>query len=282
MKQADGIIASQGIQVEISPYFAEPTMEELTPQIVKRGLTTEFMGQEIVSHQSIGSTNEVAKELAKQGASQGTLVIAEEQTAGKGRLGRSWLAPQGSSLLLSIILYPSLTASQAPRLTMASSLAVAYAIEEISSLPVCFKWPNDILLREKKAGGILTEISISGRIVDYAVVGIGLNVNLDVRAIPEIADTATSLSMELGREVSRLRLLQALLKSMEREYHLLERGESPRERWAARLSRLGQEVEVTTPSGQESGWAEGVDAEGALILRREDGTKAYITVGDLG
>jgi len=256
-------------------------VERLSPEIIRRGLVTEFMGQEIICYQSIGSTNEVAKELAKQGAPQGTLVIAEEQTEGKGRRGRSWLAPAGSSLLISLILYPPLTASQVPRLTMASSLAVAYAIEETSNLSVHFKWPNDILLRGKKAGGILTEVSISGEIPDYAVVGIGLNVNLDVRQIPEIADTATSLSMELGREVSRLELLRAVLRFMEREYRLLQQGESPGEKWATRLSLPGQKVKVTTPWGQQSGWAEGVDADGALILRRDDGTKAYITVGEV-
>jgi BirA family biotin operon repressor/biotin-[acetyl-CoA-carboxylase] ligase len=256
-------------------------MKNLAPDKIKRSLTTEFMGQEIIHCQAIGSTNEVAKELARQGASEGTLVIAEVQTEGKGRRGRRWLAPPGSSLLMSLILYPPLTASQVPRLIMASSLAVAYAIEQTSNLSVHFKWPNDILLRGKKAGGILTETSMSSEIVDYVVVGIGLNVNLDVGRIPDIADTATSLSMELGTEVSRLELLQALLESMEREYRLLQQGESTGERWAARLYLLGQEVEVTTPWGQESGRAEGVDADGALILRREDGTKAYITVGDV-
>ena len=256
-------------------------MKELVPDKIRSGLTTEFIGQEIVYYQVIGSTNEVAKELARQGASEGTLVIAEEQTEGKGRRRRRWLAPPGSSLLMSIVLYPHLTSSQVPRLIMASSLAVAYAIEKTSSLSVHFKWPNDILLRGKKAGGILTETSISGETVDYVVVGIGLNVNLDVGQIPGIADTATSLCAELGRPVSRLVLLQALLESMEREYRLLQRGESTGDRWAARLYVLGQEVQVTTPWGQESGRAEGVDADGALILRRDDGTQAYITVGDV-
>jgi len=281
MMQVADIIALRTVKVKISVHPARPTMERLSPETIKTGLVTEFMGQEVVYYQSIGSTNEAAKELAAQGAPQGTLVIADEQTAGKGRRGRSWLAPPGSSLLISLIFYPRLTLSQMPRLTMASSLAVACAIEEISSLSVHFKWPNDILLRGKKAGGILTEVSISGEIPDYAVVGIGLNVNLDVRQIPEIEGTATSLSMELGREVSRLELLQVLLGFIEREYHSLLHGKSPGERWSSRLSQLGQKVKVATPWGQESGWAENVDADGALILRRDDGTKAYITVGDV-
>ncbi len=219
--------------------------------------------------------------MAKEGAAQGTLIIAEEQTAGKGQRGRRWLAPPGTSLLTSVILYPILTATQAPRLTMASSLAVAYAIEETTGLSVHFKWPNDIMLGARKAGGILTEISVTGEALDYAVVGMGLNVNLDVHEVPEIAGTATSLSMELGHNVSRLELLQAFLKRIEGEYRLLQRGKSPCKRWAARLSVLGQRVQVSTPWGLESGCAGAVDADGALILRRDNGTKACITVGDV-
>jgi BirA family biotin operon repressor/biotin-[acetyl-CoA-carboxylase] ligase len=239
------------------------------------------MGQEVVCYDSVSSTNEVAKELARQGALDGTLIIADEQTAGKGRQGRSWFAPRGTSLLMSLILHPSLTTSEIPRLTMASSLAVANAIEEVTGLPVQFKWPNDILLREKKTGGILTEVGLSGDVLDYAVIGIGVNVNLDVSLIPEIADVATSIAEELGRPASRLELLRILLRLMESEYDLLLRGESPHERWMTRLRLLGDKVQVTTPWGQESGRAETVDADGALVLRRPDGTIVRITVGDV-
>lgn len=256
-------------------------MTQLSADGIKDGLTTAFMGQVVSSYSSIASTNDAAKSLALQDAPEGTLVITDEQTAGKGRRGRSWLAPRGSSLLISLILYPALAPNQVGRLTMASSLAVARAIEATTGLSVCFKWPNDILLGGKKAGGVLTETSVTGETLDYAVVGIGLNVNLDVRQIPEISDTATSLSMELGREISRLELLQAMLERMEIEYRLLQQGPSPYKEWAARLATLGQSVQVTTPWGKESGRAEGVDADGALIVRRDNGTLACVTVGDV-
>ncbi len=255
--------------------------ETLSPETIGKGLITQILGQNIVCYESIGSTNDVAKQLARQGAAEGTLIVADHQTGGKGRQGRRWIAPPGSSLLLSLILYPSLTSSQVPRLTMACALAVAQAIEEFSQLSVHFKWPNDILLGNKKAGGILIEAGTSGETTDYAIVGLGLNVNLDVRQIPELADTATSISLELGRRVSRVDLLRLFLKFMEAEYRLLEQGESPHERWAARLAMLGQRVKVATPWGEESGRAEGVDAEGGLILRRDDGTASYVTVGDI-
>lgn len=256
-------------------------MEKLSPDAIRRGLTTRFIGQEVVCYDSLNSTNEVAKDLARQGTPDGTLVVADQQTAGKGRRGRRWLAPRGTSLLMSLILHPSLTTPEIPRLTMASSLAVANAIEEVTRLPVHLKWPNDILLGGKKAGGILVEVGLSGGVLDYAVIGIGVNVNLDVRLVPEIADIATSISAELGRSASRLELLRALLRLMESEYDLLLKGRSPHERWMARLCLLGEEVEVTTPWGQESGRAESVDADGALIVHRGDGTTVRITVGDV-
>ena len=256
-------------------------MEELTPETIKKALDTRFLGQRVVRYDSVGSTNDVAKELAAQGAPEGTLVIAEEQTAGRGRRGRTWYAPAGSSLLVSIVLRPSLRATELPLLVMSSALAVALAIEESTGLPVHFKWPNDVLLQGKKAGGILLETGLRGEELDYVVVGIGLNVSLGITKIPEIATTATSVSMELGQRVSRLKILRSLLTFMEREYLLLQRGDSPLDRWAARLAHLGQQVEVETPWGRECGRLDSVDGDGNLILLRSDGTKACITVGDV-
>ena len=256
-------------------------MEELTPAAIAGELHTRFVGQRIVYYPILISTNDLAKELAKQGASSGTTVIAEEQTAGRGRMARTWYAPAGSSLLFSVILRPHLEPSRLPQLLMASALATAAAIERSIGLPVGLKWPNDVILRGKKAGGILIEAALSGEKLDYAVIGIGLNVNLDVSQIPQIAATATSISMELGSPVSRLQLLVGLLQLLETEYTDLESGVSPHERWAARLTRVGEQVEVETPWGRESGRMEGVDADGALMLRRTDGTVARITVGDV-
>jgi BirA family biotin operon repressor/biotin-[acetyl-CoA-carboxylase] ligase len=265
-------------------------LSELSAEGIKRGLKTDLIGQSVVYYPSLGSTNEVLKELAAQGAPEGTLVIADEQTAGKGRLGRKWLAPPGTSLLMSLLFRPdpsgrasgrSLAPNQAPRLTMICSLAIADAIEGLTGLSVGLKWPNDIFIRGKKAGGILTESGTTGGHLDYVIVGMGLNVNLAISALPELRGLATSLSEELGREVSRLELLWRILEGIETRYVSLSRGESPHEEWTARLINLGHQVQVTTSQGVLAGWAEGVDADGALILRTRNGQRKRILAGDV-
>jgi BirA family biotin operon repressor/biotin-[acetyl-CoA-carboxylase] ligase len=256
-------------------------LSELSAENIKRGLKTDLIGQNIVYCPCLGSTNDVLKGLAAQGALEGTLVIADEQTAGKGRLGRKWLAPPGTSLLLSLLFRPDLAPYQAQRLTMVCSLAMADAIEGLTGLPVGLKWPNDIFMRGRKAGGILTELGTTGRHLDYVVVGMGLNVNLAISTLPELRDMATSISQELGREVSRLELLWEILKGIETRYKSLRMGESPHEEWAARLINLARQVQVTTSQGVLTGWAEGVDANGALILRTPDSQRKRILAGDV-
>jgi BirA family biotin operon repressor/biotin-[acetyl-CoA-carboxylase] ligase len=164
---------------------------------------------------------------------------------------------------------------------MICSLAIADAIEGLTSLPVDLKWPNDILIRGKKAGGILTELGTMGRHLDYVVVGMGLNVNLAVFALPELSRMATSLSQELGHEVARLELLCRILEGIETRYNSLRRGESPHEEWAARIINLGCVVQVTTADEVLVGLAEGVDADGALILHTPDGQRKRILAGDV-
>jgi BirA family biotin operon repressor/biotin-[acetyl-CoA-carboxylase] ligase len=260
-------------------------VEELSVESIEKGLTTAFMGCRAIYYRSIGSTNDVARELAAQGAPEGTLVIADEQTAGKGRLGRRWLAPPGTSLLMSLLFRPHFLASyQAQRLTMICSLAVVEAIEALTGLTAAIKWPNDIVVQGKKAGGILTELGSSGEHLDYAVVGLGLNVNLDfgaVEAMGELAATATSLSQELGREVSRLALLWRILENVEGRYQRLQVGELPHDEWASRLETLHNHITVDTPQGTIEGLAESVDADGALILRTNCGRRQRVLAGDV-
>jgi len=260
-------------------------VEKLSVESIEKGLTTAFVGRRVIYYRSIGSTNDVAKKLAAQGASEGTLVIADEQTAGKGRLGRRWLAPPGTSLLMSLLFRPRLLASyQAQRLTMVCSLAVVEAIETVTSLAAAIKWPNDIVVQGKKAGGILTELGATGECLDYAVVGLGLNVNLDfgaMEAVGELAATATSLSQELGQEVSRLALLSRILESVEGRYRRLQAGELPHDEWASCLVTLHNHVLVDTPQGAVEGWVEGVDADGALLLRTHCGEHQRVLAGDV-
>jgi len=254
--------------------------DRLSPLAIRAGLCTQFIGRNVVYRPSVTSTNDLARALAAQGAPAGTLVLAEEQTAGRGRLGRTWLAPTGTSLLLTLIFRPTLLPTQAFRLAMLCSLATARAMEAATALPIHLKWPNDLVLRGKKLGGVLSESSLTGERLDFVIVGLGLNVNLDVSTLPEIAATATSLSAALGRPVARLPLLQRLLQEIEAGYHDVAQGEALRDSWAARLSTLGQMVRVSGGT-EDEGLAEGVDADGALLLRRADGTLGRIAVGDV-
>jgi len=235
----------------------------------------------VVVYPRVGSTNDEAKRLAEDGAPEGTLVVADEQTAGRGRLQRTWWAPAGTALLMSLILRPDLAPHQAQRLTMLCSLAVCDAIAGTTGLVPAVKWPNDVLLRGRKVCGILTELGIKGTRLVYAVVGMGVNVNVNFGGAGELTLTATSLAQELGREVSRLELLRAILINIEERYTRLRAGESPHAEWAARLATLGQRVIVTTPTEQLSGIAEGVDADGALLLRDENGVLRPILAGDV-
>jgi len=263
-----------------SPLSGRVVEDRLSSKAIQAGLTTEFIGRNVVYRPAVTSTNDLARALAAQGAPAGTLVLAEEQTAGRGRLGRTWLAPRGTSLLFSLIFRPALLPAQAFRLAMLCSLAAARAIEAVTNLPIHLKWPNDLVLRGKKLGGVLSESSLTGERLDFVVVGLGLNVNLDVSTLPEIAATATSLSAALGRPVARLPLLQRILQEIETGYQEVIQGEALRAAWAARLVTLGRIVRVSGGTADE-GLAEGVDADGALLLRRADGTLARITVGDV-
>ena len=258
----------------------QPDPQQLTANVVQPGLTTRFLGQRMVYCEAVDSTNSAAKALAQVGAAEGTLVLAEEQTAGRGRWGRAWLAPRGTSLLFSLILRPLLAASRVQGLTMACSLAVREAVREVTGLQAQLKWPNDVMLRGRKVGGILTETSSAGDWLEYAVVGIGLNVNLPLGALPAEFQ-ATSLQQELGRTVSRLQLLQHTLMQIERRYLVLLSGEWPGKDWAAALETLGQRVWLHTGQGDCQGTAVDVDDEGALLLRLDDGRVQRVLVGDV-
>lgn len=247
---------------------------------VQEGLTTRFVGQEIVHLPVVGSTIDVARDLAAQGTPEGTLVFAEEQTAGRGRRGRSWLAPAMSSLLCSVVLYPDLAGQRAARLTMVTGLASAQAVEERTGLAARLKWPNDVLAGSRKIGGVLVETAVEGEEIKHAILSLGLNVNFDPTTVRGIPQTATSLRGELGREVAREPLLQTWLERLEESYLRLDH-ESLHGDWSARLATLGQEVSVDTPAGRVSGMAERVDADGTLIVRREDGTVVGVSVGEV-
>jgi len=221
---------------------------------------------------------EVARREAQRGAAEGTVIIADEQTVGKGRIKRTWLSPRGN-IALSIILYPSVV--YLTSLIMLASLAVVYSIESVTGLKPQLKWPNDVLIKGRKVCGILIENDVRGNRVDYAIIGIGINVNLRLADFPELSPIATSLSDELGRELPRLDLIRSLLVEVERLYLALPSGGAIYEQWRDRLVTLGRRVEVRWGKTMYEGIAESVARDGSLLLRRSDRSRIKIVAGDV-
>ena len=249
----------------------------LSPASTTNNLKTRLVGQRVTYYPTLASTMDVARQEAQQRAAEGTVVIAGKQTAGKGRIKRTWLSPKGN-LALSIILYPHV--AHLPSLIMLASLALVHSIETVTGLKSQVKWPNDVLVNGRKMCGILIESQVRGNTVDYAIIGIGVNVNLKTADFPEISPTATSLSDELGREIPLLDIIQQVLVEIERLYLALLAGESIYEEWRNSLATLGKEIQVVSGETVYTGIAESVAKDGSLLLRHRDGSLTKIVAGD--
>jgi len=254
------------------------TKSNLSRDAILQRLKTKFVGRNLLYYPSVTSTMDVARKAANEGASEGTTVVAEEQTKGRARMGRAWINPRGV-IAVSIILRPEMR--QLLRLTMVASLATSHCIEQATGLETTIKWPNDVLVKGKKVSGILTESALRGQSVDWAIIGIGINANFDPKAYPELANIATSLSLELGREVSQLDIVLHLLHEMELYYLALRSDEPIHEEWQNRLETLGKTIKVKSGEGMEEGYAESVDSDGTLLLRRSDGTLVRFVTGEV-
>lgn len=259
-------------------------MSDLSAEAIAAALTTRRLGRPALYLSCTTSTNDVVHARAAE-AAEGLLVVADEQTAGRGRLGRVWWAPPGANLLLSLLLRPPLLARQAGQLPMCLGLAAIEGIAEVAGVRPDLKWPNDILWRGRKLGGMLTELRLIGERLDYAVLGLGVNVNLtfapETAAPAELRDSATSLLLATGRPLSRLTLLAAILRRCEHWYDRLLAGESLHEAWAARLETVGRAVRVDRPAGPLVGVAVGVTPEGGLIIRTAGGDEEVVWAGDI-
>jgi BirA family biotin operon repressor/biotin-[acetyl-CoA-carboxylase] ligase len=251
--------------------------DELLSEAIRSGLKTRFVGQKTVYQPELASTMEAARTEACRGAPEGTVVIAGEQTRGRGRLERAWLSPRGG-VYLSIVLYPP--AEFLPSLIMVASLAVAHAIKAVTGLKSRVKWPNDILVGEKKVSGILIEGSLQGSAVNYVIIGIGINANLRAANLADVSPVATSLSDELGKDVSRLELVKRLLLEFERLYLSLP-DESVYQEWRESLVTLGRKVCARSGSTVYEGVAESVARDGSLRLRLPDGSLITVSAGDV-
>jgi BirA family biotin operon repressor/biotin-[acetyl-CoA-carboxylase] ligase len=260
-------------------YFEMSTrVKELSASLITKGLKTTRIGQNVRYFASLPSTMDAARREIKQGSKEGTVIIAGEQTGGRGRLKRAWFSPRGN-IALSIILYPDI--ASLPYLVMIASLAAAQSIESVTGVKTQLKWPNDILIDGKKVGGILIENEVKGDKVSSSIIGIGINVALNVADYTEIADTAASLKTGAAKEDLRLAIIRSLLSEFERMYLKLPEGKAIFEAWRDRLVMLGKKVRATSGSRGIEGIAEDVDVSGALVIRETDGTLTRVVAGDV-
>lgn len=245
-------------------------------------LQTKAFGRNLIFEPSVGSTMDVARDAAQHGAVEGTVAAADEQTAGRGRLGRAWITPPAVNLATTLVLRPPHSVLR--DVAMIAPLAVVHAVEDACGLRAEIKWPNDVVIGRpawKKLAGILIETDLTDERRPLVLVGTGINVNFDAREHEEIRDIATSLRTELGHEVDRESLLAAYLLRFEELYAAAKAGESPLERWKQRLMTLGQRVHASWPGGEADGTAEDVDEDGALLVRTGDGALVRVEAGDV-
>jgi BirA family biotin operon repressor/biotin-[acetyl-CoA-carboxylase] ligase len=254
----------------------------LLPYEVKKGLKTKFMGKDIHYFKEVDSTNDVAKYLAENGAEEGTVVVAEIQNRGKGRRGKTWISPPGG-VWMSIILRPDIPPSKAPQLTLVTGVAVAETLKKELKLDVGIKWPNDILIGNKKVCGILTEVNASINNVNYIIVGIGIDMNVDVPLLPpDLQKGATSLKNELDTEINGAILVQKFLLNLEKLYSQFTAGKFPDilNEWRFLSKTIGSKVEVRTRGKTIRGDAVGINKDGILILELDDGSLRKIISGE--
>jgi BirA family biotin operon repressor/biotin-[acetyl-CoA-carboxylase] ligase len=261
-------------------YRLEALPDRLYPPEVSAGLSTKFIGRKIFYFDSLASTMDKAWELGRQKAAEGTLVLAETQTRGRGRLGRQWASAKHKGIYLSLILRPKISASEASLLTLLAAVSVCEAVAEEAGLRPQIKWPNDILLNQKKVGGILTELNAETDEVHFVVLGIGVNVNNDSASLPS---AATSLREEARCQISRLGLLQALLRRIEENYvAFLKQGSGTLIRkWREHNLTLGRRVRIISHRQHLEGMAVDIDHDGGLLLRQDSGLTQKVMAGDI-
>ena len=250
----------------------------LVSATLRSGLFTSVVGKRLLFFQEITSTMDEAARLAESGTEEGTVVVAERQTAGRGRQGRSWVSREGN-LYFSAVFRP--TMETLPFLSMLAGVAASRAIRKTTGLDPRIKWPNDVILSGKKVGGILVESAVEGEKVLYAIVGIGINVNLDTDKVEDIAGHATYLNAAAGRSVPREEVFRQLLHDLDSLYLQVIQGKSPLPEWRTLVGTLGQRVIARRGKDYFRGMAEGLDELGNLQLRLDDGQLMTLTAGDV-
>ncbi len=276
-------LRDEGYMIKSSPkegYTLVGSPDILAPAEIKAGLKTSMIGKNIHYFKETESTNTLARDMAGS-VDEGTVVIAESQTGGRGRMGRKWISPEGG-IWLSVILKPKMQPLHAPRITLLAGVAVAKTIREFG-LQAKIKWPNDVLINGKKVCGILTEIGAEMDSIQYVVVGVGIDANVDTETFPEeFRDSSTSLKNELGYDINRVEFVQKLLIELEALYIKFQNEgfSSIMEEWRIMSATIGQWVKITTQSRILYGEAVGVDSDGALILETGEGRLEKIVAGN--
>jgi len=277
------VLKDCGYDIEAVPhlgYCLKSAPDRLFPAELAYRLHTKFIAKKIYYYDALPTTMDVAAELGVKGCPNGTLVVAESQTKGKGRLGREWFSPKYKGIYLSLVLRPELAPNATPLLTLLCAVSICEAIKEATGLEARIKWPNDILIHNKKLGGILTELNAETDRTHFAVVGFGLNINNDKRSL---LAGATSLKEQLKDEVNRAGLLKKILLAIEENYLYLEKYGSTviLDKWRAANITLGKRVKVNSHHRVLEGEAIGIDSDGALLLRSDSGLIQKVLSGDV-
>ncbi|MFA5063600.1 MAG: biotin--[acetyl-CoA-carboxylase] ligase [Candidatus Omnitrophota bacterium] len=276
-------LKDKGYVIEAVPhlgYHLESSPDRLFEFEVLRGLNTKTFGKKIFYFDTLTSTIDMAMALGVKGAANGTLILAESQTKGKGRLGRTWFSPKHKGLYMSLILRPDMLPTQASILTLLAAVGICDAIKNATGVTTQIKWPNDILANNKKLCGILTQVIAETDRIDFMIISAGINVNNDKKSL---VSTATSLKEQKKDEMSRVSLLQEILRELEANYLVLEKkGASPiLEKWRQHNTTLGRRVKVYCQHKHVEGEALDIDTDGGLLVRKDNGITEHVMAGDV-
>lgn len=276
-----GALREEGYEIESSPrlgYRLVAVPDLLLPMEIGADLKSQLLGKKIYHQREVDSTNRVARELAAAGEAEGAVVLAESQTAGRGRLGRAWSSPAGG-VWMSLLLRPNLVPYKAQLITLMAAVAAVEATQAVAGIQLGIKWPNDLMSNGKKVAGILTELSAEMERVNYLVLGLGINVNIAAEDFPaDVRGVATSLLAETGSAISRVTWVREFLEIMDREYSRSqgEGFEDVLARWRQYSVTLGCQVEVRLGDRIIFGTALNIDEEGALLVKTELGTEKFL------
>lgn len=279
-------LESEGYEIEAvrnRGYRLHDSADILNEAEIRAALTTKWLGHPVKFLEEIDSTNNEVRRMAEQGAPSGTLAVAEIQTAGKGRRGRSWSSPKGSGIWHSFLLRPDFAPTYASMLTLLTAMAVQKAVKDATGLESQIKWPNDIVVNGKKVCGILTEMSTEEDAIRYVVVGIGINANTP-EFPEEIRTTATSLALELGHPVRRTELINGVMCAFEEYYRIFQETldlSQLKKLYNQELVNVGRKVKVLAPGGDYTGISKGINDTGELIVELADGTIREVNSGEV-